>query len=122
SRLRPVIENSPVLHHLLVGNRRRPLPVTHMRLANGSEIYVRSAFNTANATRGIDADFLFVDEFQDVAAGNLPVLEQSLSHSRLGRIILTGTPRTVDNHIEAAFNRGTANEWHVPCDCGASVL
>src|SRR5207248_7186253 len=43
---------------------------------------------------GIDGDLLLVDEFQDIASGRLPVLEETLSHSPLRRVVLTGASDT----------------------------
>jgi hypothetical protein len=122
SRLLPLITESPVVRRVLLGSKPRPPQITHMRFANGSEVYIRAAYHSADAVRGIDADFLLIDEYQDVAAGDLPVLEETLSHSEHRRVILTGTPKTVDNHLEDAFNRSSANEWRVPCVCGEMVF
>ena len=122
SRLRPVVSESPVVRRILLGDRARDPQVNHMRFANGSEVYIRAAFHSADAVRGIDGDFLLIDEYQDVAGGDLPVLEETLSHSEYRRVILTGTPKTIDNHLEDAFNRSSAHEWRVPCQCGQQVL
>ena len=64
---------------------------------------------------------LVIDELQDVAAGHLPVLQETLSHAKAARTILVGTPKSVENHLEGMFSQSTANEWQVPCDecqCG----
>jgi len=74
SRLRPVISESPVVRRMLLGKRTRDLQVNHLRFANGSEVYIRAAFHSADAVRGIDGDFLLVDEHQDIAGGDLPIL------------------------------------------------
>jgi hypothetical protein len=122
SRLLPMIHDSPVIGRVLVGAKPRKLQVTNMRFANGSELYIRAAYHSADAARGIDGDLLLIDEFQDIANGDLPILEEALSHSQHRRVFLTGTPKSVDNHLEDVFNRSTANEWRVPCDCGESLL
>jgi hypothetical protein len=122
SRLRPVISDSPVVRRILIGKRARDPQVNHMRFRNGSEIYIRAAFHSADAVRGIDGDYLLIDEYQDIAGGDLPILEETLSHSKHRRVFLTGTPKTVDNHLEDAFNRSTAYEWRVSCECGESVF
>jgi hypothetical protein len=115
SRLQPLLMNSPLVARCLLGRKPRHVPVTDIRFANGSQVYFRAAFLSPDAVRGIDGDFLFVDEFQDIAGGHLPVLEEALSHSRHGRIVLTGTPKLIDNHLETAFNRSTAHEFKAPC-------
>lgn len=122
SRLRPVISESPAVRRVLLGRRARDPQVNHMRFANGSEVYIRAAFHSADAVRGIDGDYLLIDEYQDISGGELPVLEEALSHSPHRRVFLTGTPKSVDNHLEDAFSRSAANEWRVPCQCGKRVF
>ena len=95
----------------------------YRRFANGSEVYIRAAFHSADAVRGIDGDLLLVDEFQDIASGDLPVLEETLSHSPLRRVLLTGTPKSIDNHLENAFRQSTGYEFQVPCsNCEYAVI
>jgi hypothetical protein len=115
TRLQPILASSPILSQYLAGGRPYRLPVMNLQFANGSSLYVRAAYRSADAVRGISADILLVDECQDVAAGDLPVLRETLSHSTIGRTILCGTPKLVDNHLEGMFNQSTANEWQVPC-------
>ncbi len=122
SRLRPMISESPIPRRILLGRPGRDPQVNHMRFKNGSEVYIRSAFHNADAARGIDADYLLIDEYQDVCSGNLPVLEESLSHSEHRKVFLTGTPKDIGNHLEDAFDRSTAHEWRVPCQCGERVF
>ena len=122
SRLRPMITESPIPRRILLGKQMREPQIEHMRFMNGSEVYIRAAYHTADAVRGIDADYLMVDEYQDIASGDLPILEETLSHSEHRRVLLTGTPKSVDNHLEDAFSRSTAHEWRVPCSCTASVF
>jgi hypothetical protein len=95
----------------------------NLNFANGSSLFVRAAFRSADAVRGISASVLLVDEFQDIAAGDLPVLQETLSHAKAGRTILCGTPKLIDNPLEAAFSQSTANEWHMTCSgCGRDAI
>ncbi len=103
SRLRPTIEKRPQLRRLLFGDSGHGSGVSDLRFANLATVNYCAAFRSADAARGLNADFLFVDEFQDIAAGHLPVLEECLSHSEHRGIVLTGTPKTVDNHLETVF-------------------
>lgn len=122
-RLLPAIKQSPIIRRCLVGRRPRRLPITDLTFANRSTLHVRAAYLSADACRGLSADLLLVDEFQDIAAGHLPVLQETLSHAQCGRTILTGTPKSVDNHLEAMFNQSTAHEWQMTCPgCQATVL
>jgi phage terminase large subunit GpA-like protein len=102
ARLMPVIENSPDVRRILLG-RRNKVQVKNCRFSNGSTLAVRAAYHSADSCRGISANLLLIDEFQDIAAGNLPVLQEVLSHAIHGRTIITGTPKTIENHLEAVL-------------------
>ena len=115
TRLMPAITGSPFIRRVLLGRKKRQMQVMNCRFANDSELFVRAAYHTADAVRGVSADVLIVDEFQDIAAGNLAVLQETLSHSKRGDVILTGTPKSIDNHLEGVFRQSTACEWLVPC-------
>jgi len=119
SRLLPAIERSPLIRRCLLGRRGRRPQITNMEFANGGQFYLRAAYHSADSARGLSADILMVDEFQDIAAGDLPVLQETLSHAEQPRTILTGTPKSIDNHLEGVFRQSTANEWQVACPgCG----
>lgn len=123
SRLLPSLEQSPLIRRVLLsGGGRRP-KVKSMMFANGSALFVRAAFHSGDACRGLSAQLLLVDEFQDVAEGDLPVLQETLSHAKNGRTILTGTPKSVDNHLESMFRQSSAHEWITDCpSCQRGVV
>lgn len=123
TRLIQSLEQSPVIRRCLLGRSRQRLPITNMSFVNGSELYIRAAYRSADAARGISADVLLVDEFQDIAAGNLPVLQETMSHSEVRKTILTGTPKLLDNPLDAVFSQSTAHEWTMECSaCGYGVV
>ena len=123
SRLIPCLEHSPLIRRLLWGHTRRRPSVFDLRFQNGSQLFIRAAYHSGDAIRGISADLLLIDEFQDIAAGDLPVLQETLSHSSSGRTVITGTPKLIENHIEGIFSQSTANEWTVRCSgCGRGVI
>jgi phage terminase large subunit GpA-like protein len=114
ARLQPVIWDSPILRRRLWPHER-PIRVRDIRFHNGSRIFIRSAFHSADGCRGISADELFIDEFQDAAPGSLEVLKETLSHSARPQTILTGTPKMLENHLETMFRQSTGCEWKVTC-------
>jgi len=123
SRFFPALVESPFIRRYLLGQSGRIQRANDLIFANGSQLYVRSAFRTPDAARGISADVLMVDEFQDLAAGSLPVLQETMSHSPRQQTILAGTPKLSENQLELAFQQSTANEWRVPCaECEREVL
>jgi phage terminase large subunit GpA-like protein len=122
-RFQRAIEESPLVRRALLGTSTKNLQLRYTRFRNGSTLYFRSAFRTADAARGISADILMIDEFQDMAGGDLPVLQETLSHSNQGRTILAGTPKLFENHLEAVFSKSTANEWTIACSaCARGVI
>lgn len=122
SRFMPLLEQSPLLQNMLGTSKRRRNP-RMMRFDNGSQLFVGSAFNSADSVRGVSADLLICDEYQDIAAGFLPVLKETLAHSSRPITILTGTSKEVTNHLEDAFARSTACAWTVRCGgCGTDVV
>ncbi len=121
SRLQPAIEQSPLLRRRLLGKRARR-SVRNFEFANGSQLFLRSCYHSADSARGVSANLLMIDEFQDIASGYLPVLQETLSHCPFPRTIITGTPKVVDNHLETVFQQSTACEWRVPCSaCGGET-
>jgi hypothetical protein len=122
TRLMPAIEQSPLIRRALLAGKSR-MEVKKMQFANGSTVFIRSAYLKADSCRGISADLFMGDELQDIAPGHLPVLLETLSHSLVARTILAGTPKHIDNCLEAMFRRSTANEWTMDCrHCGKSVI
>ena len=123
SRLLPTIEQSPVIRRVLLTNSRERMRIKNMRFRNRSELFVRAVFRSADSARGISADVLLVDEFQDVAEGTLAVLQETLSHSEVGRTILVGTPKLLENQLDVAYAESTANEWTLDCpNCNSPVI
>ena len=74
-RLLRLYRDSPALRHLVGERFGARLSAGHILLSNGARISFRSAFHNADSARGISADFLVIDEVQDVAPGSVAVLE-----------------------------------------------
>lgn len=97
---------------------------------NNSSITLHYAFHTADRSRGESMDFLKVDELQDIIVDNLPVLEQTLVHSKpppghpewapfFKKKLYTGTPKSLAGTIEHFWKESTQCVWVVPCSaCG----
>ena len=96
--------------------------VTNMQFANGSTLFVRAAYHSADACR---------DQFQPPDGRRVPGHggrgpagpPDTLSHAKKGRTVLTGTPKDISNHLETVFSQSTANEWTIPCGkCNRGVI
>jgi hypothetical protein len=91
--------------------------VFEKRAINRSVINMRYAFLNADRVRGISVDFIAMDEFQDLLLDNIPVIEESASHSPFKWFMYSGTPKSLDNPIQYYWNTySTQNEWAVPCE------
>lgn len=83
------------------------VPATEAFVANGLVVH---------NCRGIPADKVLIDEFQDILLDNVPVIEECASHSDWKIFCYSGTPKSLDNSIEHYWSRfSTQNEWMVPC-------
>ena len=117
-KLRPAIEKSPLIARYFqdssVSNQ-----VFEKGFTNGSYIFLRSAFRSADRTRGISARSLCLDEIQDFLGSEIPVIMECTSHFLDARIFMSGTPKSFDNPIEDYWASTTQNEWIVKCThCG----
>jgi hypothetical protein len=113
-RIKEPMEISPVLRYF--SNSKLLANVLEKKLTNQSQITLRFAFLNADRVRGIPADYINIDEFQDILLENVPVIEECASHSAHKMFTYSGTPKSLDNAIEHYWSRfSTQNEWAVPC-------
>lgn len=106
--------------------------VSYKELRNGSKIYLRSAFHTADSIRGISTDMTAIDEIQDIVSDHVPVIEQAMSHSLakwehlvktypglpmhlFNNKLYAGTPKTVENTMERYWDQSSQSEWIIKC-------
>ena len=61
--------------------------------------------------RGLSADMLGIDEFQDVLSDNVPILREALTASDYKLLMYTGTPKTFDNHLEKEWQQSFQAVW-----------
>jgi hypothetical protein len=113
-RVKEPMEISPVLRNY--SNSKLLMNVLEKKFVNQSQVTLRFAFLNADRTRGIPADHVIIDEFQDILLENVPVIEECASHSDWKMFTYAGTPKSLDNAIEHYWSRfSTQNEWAVPC-------
>lgn len=90
--------------------------VLEKKFLNYGSITLRFAFLNADRVRGLPADLILIDEFQDILLDNVPVIEQCASHSLWKLFCLSGTPKSLDGSLEVYWTKySTQNEWVVPC-------
>jgi hypothetical protein len=106
--------------------------ITYKEFSNNSKIYLRSAFHSADGSRGISSDQVTIDEIQDINSDHIPVIEQSMSHSiakwemmvqdfpnlpphLFRNSLYAGTPKTIENTMEKYWAKSTQAEWIIKC-------
>jgi hypothetical protein len=114
-KLKPAIERSPLIRRYLQ-NAKVSSQVFEKGFANGSFIFLRSAFRSADRSRGISARDLCLDEIQDLLSSDIPVIMECTSHFENSTVLMAGTPKTFDNPIEDYWQESSQNEWLVKCD------
>jgi len=67
--------------------------------------------------RNIPADFVVVDEAQDVQSEALPVIEETLSHSPHGEMLLIGTASEHGSAFEKLWQLSDQKEWDLESEC-----
>lgn len=120
-KLSPLINRSPVVKERFMRGPDILDNVYEKKLSNGSQIYLRNDGADGDNFRGQSIDLLLLDEVQDLLATAVVVAEEALSHSEkpglpVGGIkMFTGTPKTIENHIEGAWRESTQTEFLVKC-------
>jgi hypothetical protein len=104
-RLRAQIIRSPEIKPFLL-NRE-----TFRFILGQSQIYLTSSYGDANSLRGIAADGLILDEFQDATPESLSIAAEVLSHSYLKKLWLIGTPTVTGTKFEEYWNLSDKKEW-----------
>jgi len=93
-KLRPAIEKSPHVKRYFQDSSVST-QVFEKGFTNGSYIFLRSAFRSADRTRGISARILCLDEIQDFLGSEIPVIMECTSHFLDARVLISGTPKSL---------------------------
>ena len=120
-KLKAAMEGSHLINRYLKDSRVSD-QVFEKGFTNGSMIFLRSCYLSADRSRGISAHKLAMDEVQDILMSNVPVITQCLSHADNPIQLYTGTPKSFDNTAQLLWDNTTQNEWMVPCSHCASAL
>lgn len=113
-RFRKAILDSPTLRNLMVKAREEEgtPAISRIPFTNGSVCYLISAWGDFGAIRNIPADFVAVDEIQDVQAEAIPVIEESLSHSKYRRMVMVGTASDAGSQFDKLWHESDMKQWN----------
>jgi hypothetical protein len=94
--------------------------ISRVPFNNGSLCYLISAWGDFSAIRNIPADFVAVDEMQDVQSEALPVIEEALSHSKFRRMIMVGTASDAGSEFDKLWHQSDMKEWSLDSNVWAA--
>jgi len=115
--VRPFIDQSPIRSMWTGTSIERS--VLQRSFRNGSIMQFSFALLDVDRIRGVSADKVAIDEVQDMDPDHLPIIQEVMSHSDWSVTQYTGTPKTIDNPIQALWSRSSQAEWFIPCySCG----
>jgi hypothetical protein len=115
-RLEQPVFFSPRLMQLKGGAKHDA--IMEKKFNTGSSITLRYAFLSANRLRGIPADNLYIDEYQDILPEVIPIIESCLHNAspEMRSKCYAGTFKSVDNPLTyLMFDESSLHEWVVPC-------
>lgn len=114
--VRPLIDNSPISALMLDLSCENN--VLQRTFINQSVMHFSFALLDAERVRGIPADRVHFDEVQNIEAGLIDEIIQTMGRSKWRVQDYTGTPKTLDNVMEALWLQSSKAEWLIPCGCG----
>ena len=87
---------------------------------NGSELAFSYASDDPDRVRGVSADRVAYDEVQDIMYDEvIPVINECMANSDFAYETYCGTPKSMENTIEALWQWSSQTEWVIKCDaCG----
>ena len=121
ARVDPAIQQNPYLRGRLATEppRRKGADSKRLKLfRNGGKIFFRGADSRRNLA-SVDADAVFLDEFDDMAEGTLELARKRVTSSSQGLIRVFSTPRYPEAGINGLFLQSDRRSYHLPCpSCG----
>lgn len=96
-----------------------PLSKKQVTFRNGSRLMFSFASDDCTRIRGINAHCVHYDEWQDMDPSFEPEINATTAAADFPIFQKTGTPKTLDNPMESAWQRSSQAEWVIPCShCG----
>lgn len=113
----PFMTDSPIVN--ILTDEKCTKQVLQRTFSNGSSIIFSFAFLDCDRVRGLSVDWIDYDEVQDLDYEFLPIIHECMSASKLRMSMYSGTPKTLDNTVQALWEESSQAEWIIPCTaCG----
>jgi hypothetical protein len=114
-RLRDFIHESPIIKNGFFTGYGVIDQMLRKVFNNGNMITLGYAQRTADRLRGKTAGRVKFDEIADISPDVIPVVKEMAFRVKNPSYWYCGTPKTLNNHMEAIRTRSTGNEWAVKC-------
>lgn len=114
---KPMVDDSLV--QAILGYEGTMGSVRRRRFANGSMIHFSYAWLDTERVRQLSADWLYIDEAQDMDPTFVPVIKECQSARPEPIMFVSGTSKTKSTYLENSWKLSSQGIWHVPCHaCG----
>lgn len=114
-RVNPILEGSPLIKEYYMSSTLIQ-NVFMKQFLNGSKMYLRYALLNADHVRGHSADMTIFDEAQDLRAGIIPVVQETMSRSLYKWTLYAGTPKRSRGTLADIWDRSSKNEYVIKCE------
>jgi len=111
--VKPFLSTSPA-KRFIIGDKSIDT-VLQRSIGNESNLYYMYSHGDPNRIRGVPADEVDLDETQDFAIEDIPIIEACMGASPFKIMRMTGTPKTFDNPIQLYWEDSSQGIWHIPC-------
>ena len=126
ARIGPAIEASPYLGQLVTSvtsEGRRGADRVGLKRVRDRFLYLRGAQidkeGRAAQLKSVDADFVILDELDEMDSRAPAIAEKRLGHSLLDEMLYISTPTFPNRGIDAEYQRSDQRQWFIPCPhCG----
>ena len=112
--VRPLINQSCIKEALV--DETCVQAVLQRSFSNDAAMYFSFAFLDVDRIRGLSVDWVNLDEVQDLDYDFVPIIHECMSASQIGMAFYSGTPKTLDNGIEALWSESSKAEWVTKCE------
>jgi hypothetical protein len=85
------------------------------KFSNGSTLYMEGVTETGDNIRGISAEMLVKDEYQDWDSHAEEVMDECLTHAKYKIDLAFGTPKYTNTHFSKRWDTSTQHRFHLQC-------
>ena len=100
--------------------RRKGADSKRLKRFGDGYLYLRGA-DSRRQIASVDADYVILDEFDQMGEGTLELARKRLTSSAAGRLRIASTPRYPEAGVNALFLQSDQRRYYLPCPaCGAA--